>query len=268
MIDIAFVVDHVQMNYLYTVINSIAANTESELFLHILTDQENVHPIQVQLKKLFPHLKSEVIAVEKEDQDLCKARLHLIKLQYLQNVYINYYKLFLSKYLNCDKCVYLDVDIVVQKDIKILYDQPISEQYPFAAPHIRPYKKDINQIMNIYYGTKDLLYPYFNDGFFVTSLEYWRKCNIPEIFRKLMDFALQHQIQLKDQDIFNIVFCKLCLPLDPTKYINGLGYRHILNELNFKNAVLLHYNGEKKPWNADALYPEYWRKYQVNPGAN
>lgn len=143
---------------------------------------------------------------------------------------MNMYSRFLIPYVkeNLDKALYLDSDIIVQKDIKPLFDVDLEghaigvavEQYrtqrdeAYFEEHSKNLGLDENHI-------------YFNSGMLLMDCEKWRKENILNKLAGTID-VLKDKLKLPDQDALNVLF-----------------------ENNYKtveNKYYIHYSGVRKPW--------------------
>lgn len=143
---------------------------------------------------------------------------------------------YLTKILNEDKIIYLDVDTIVNKSLQELWDYDL-ENTCIAA---RAENKN----------------GYFNSGVLLMNLKKIRELELD----KTLDYHLKtSHFQFPDQDALNITF-KFNKVLLPQKF-NVMG--HIV--YNMDKIVIRHFCGVTKPWeeNADEADIEYWRKNAV-----
>lgn len=168
------------------------------------------------------------------------------------------YRLLIPFMINTDRAIYMDIDTVVFTDIKELWDKEID----LAGAVIDP--------CNLYHGKRlGFKSPYYNSGMIVFNSK-----KIRETFTDYKDRILQAQnnytLDLKDQDIFNIVF---------KDHITTLGYEwnidvHNLKEKKetketteaknkaFSNPSICHCMGKEKWWNYNGLkFGDYWDSY-------
>ena len=180
-----------------------------------------------------------------------------------------YYRLVLPELLpNYDKILYLDSDMIIQKDVAEIYEEDV-EGYLLAACHdadtaglyngFEPGKKEYtDKILKL----KEP-YQYFQAGVLLLNLKEFRKTYSTE---EIMKYAISEKWELMDQDILN----KLCE--DKIKYIDmawnvmvdygGIRINKIialapkwLNDMYKKARIcpyIIHYAGPEKPW----FYPE------------
>ena len=206
--------------------------------------------------------------------DIYKCSIHFI---HIKNIFENlnmkithitlptYYRLLIGDLLTeeFDKCIYLDVDICVCKDLSELFNIDIKDNYLAGVVAAGYYfSKEKNCIrLNL-----TSMNQYINAGVLVMNLKQIRKDNMTEIFKELA----KRNYDSQDQDVLNIACYGKILTLPP-KY-NAMTYRlkendprlkDIYNEediIEANNApLIIHYSDKKKPWNSIGGYMEnYW----------
>lgn len=191
-----------------------------------------------------------------------------------EGVYVSkatYYRLYLSEILSqdIDKVLYLDCDMIVDGDIKPLWETNIDN---VAVGVSADGWESRIQIYN------RLVYPYekgyFNAGMLLINLNYWREHKVLE---RCLNFIKNHfdRIVSHDQDVLNYV-------LQDEKKNVGISYNFLENYLYKKNLVLYDYQKYKeeiykvkdnpiiihfvasKPWmtNCTNPYKDIFRAYQ------
>lgn len=175
-----------------------------------------------------------------------------------------YYRLKLPELLNTDKCIYLDVDVIVLSDLCKLYNQ-IKDDYMISGVKAAIYYwppdsyKSKAEYLNI-----QAFDSYINAGVMVMNLSLMRKLNISETFEKLLKLSFADQ----DQDIINSA-CYGYINIIPPKYNSMTKYwnddfKNYYND-NFpylkqcysleewkeacEHPVIIHYADKYKPWN-------------------
>lgn len=156
------------------------------------------------------------------------------------------------------KLIYLDVDIIVRKDIAELYNENVDNYY-FAGVEdiIAPVNKkdyDISPESN-----------YVNAGVLLFNMEYCRKNNA---LNKLMNFIHSPwDKKWNDQHIINYVFQNKIKLVDITWnhmycYTNYYDLGDYYHDLKNKSAII-HFITEKKPWlpQYDVINAEEYFKY-------
>lgn len=157
-----------------------------------------------------------------------------------------------------DKVLYLDADILVQKDLEALYNTNLQENYAAVIrdplPILRDRKKHAEDL-----GLESET-AYFNSGVMLLNLKKLREENITE---KLINYKINKYNYFMDQDAFNAVFrgnvkyisvkyniFPLFLENFTVEQLEGFYGEKFCKKLsdNCKSAVILHLVGYKKPW--------------------
>lgn len=179
------------------------------------------------------------------------------------------YKFNLPEILNdFDKALYIDSDIVIQKDLSKLLSIDLSDNYvaaveSFSAPQ---YIDNLYENLNIKY--------YFNSGVMLLNLKLMRENDITE---KLIDYKLNGWNHFMDQDALNAVFGNKVVLLSPyynlqftsvcrfsAKELCKLYDVPIVNRWGnlCLDSYILHYNSKEKPWKYDNVWQsDVWRYY-------
>lgn len=162
-----------------------------------------------------------------------------------------------------DKVLYLDGDIIVQDDLRALYETDIDGFYAAAV-------KDAYVLQERKDGFK--LEGYFNSGVMLLNCKKMREDNMAE---KLWELKLAHRdLLFMDQDVFNLAFCNKVRYLDlrynfMASYFR-LKYRSFLEgvyqDADYVRAqcakpAIIHYTG-KNPWQYyHRIGAQIWRRY-------
>lgn len=150
------------------------------------------------------------------------------------------------------KAIYLDVDIIVKKDITELYNQDLEDFALAAFPESRFAKTVLirlkKDIFSSYAGTS-----YFNAGVLLLDVQ---KLIAMDFTKKAVDLTamLYHKLILPDQDVLNIMFennykqldCRFNLMAHAKANINKAG-------LLSSDPVIIHYTSFK-PWKEHCPY--------------
>lgn len=161
-----------------------------------------------------------------------------------------------------DKAIYLDVDIILKSDILNLYDVDI-KNYPLAAVvGEKKYLNDkffVNHIRNL--GINDS-HIYFGSGVLLINCDLWRR---NKYFENLLKIVLKQKEILKypDQDALNILFQNNYkrLDLNWNRDIKCLEEEYKQKKDVLDNVFLIHYDGQRKPWNSKVFASEYFFYY-------
>lgn len=159
------------------------------------------------------------------------------------------------------KILYLDCDIIVNGDIRPLWETQLLGKGVGAIVDINPCFK--NRL-----GISDF---YFNSGVLLCNLDFWRENNITEKCQKLISEE-RDRLYYIDQDALNIVFegSKCQLPITYNfqvgflkKYCLDLYKQEIHSEIIdcVSSPVIIHYMTPHKPWFQYNICPPYTGNY-------
>ncbi len=169
------------------------------------------------------------------------------------------YRIFAATLLpeSVDRVLYLDPDIVINGNIRDLYDLNL-DGYCFAACSHMFLPMQIFNRIRLNMTSKAL---YINSGVILFNLDFMRR-DFDE--NKVYDFVKRNRSRLFlfDQDILNAMYCKKTLYIDPLRFNLDERYFKLTNsvitcakKVSFdeirKNAIVIHFCGKNKPWNPD-----------------
>ncbi|KAJ6839067.1 polygalacturonate 4-alpha-galacturonosyltransferase-like [Iris pallida] len=182
---------------------------------------------------------------------------------------LNHLRFYLPQvYPKLDKILFLDDDIVVQKDLTGLWAVDLKgnvngavetcgesfhrfDKYlNFSNPHIAR-NFDPNACGWAY-------------GMNMFDLKEWKKKDITGIYHKWQKMNTDRELwKLGTLPPGLLTFYKLTYPLDKSWHVLGLGYNPSIDRSEIENAAVVHYNGNMKPWLELAMtkYRPYWSKY-------
>lgn len=182
---------------------------------------------------------------------------------------LNHLRFYLPEvYPKLDKILFLDDDIVVQKDLTPLWSVNLhgkvngavetcghsfhrfDKYLNFSNPHIKrnfdPHACGWAYGMNIF------------------DLQQWKRKDITGIYHKW-------QVMNEDRVLWKlgtlppglITFYNLTHPLEKSWHVLGLGYNPSVDRGEIDGAAVIHYNGNMKPWLelAMAKYKHYWTRH-------
>ena len=159
-------------------------------------------------------------------EELCADKLEKIKEAFPKIAAVRhtigmFYRFLIPSVLpaDVDKCIYLDSDIIVNLDLKELWQVDLGDKPLAAAPEaviLNVYQPIVIKtkflIINGFVDSKD----YFNSGVLLMNLEHFREAY--DIIREGIEFCGRHpQCDTLDQDILNYLFAKKYLKL-PGKF--------------------------------------------------
>ena len=278
-IPIVFAINNSYVKQLLTTINSILycsnPNDNYNFFvMHLDIDANN----QKISRSYVNSLKNATIEFINMSDIVCNANLEKFMSRRENYTYISpetYFRFYIpGLFKQYEKILYLDADLIVLKDVSLLYKENIDDYYcaavkdSFMMTCIRNQKNNTSQYPNLSYlqyfitvlGMKD--YNYFNAGVLLFNLDKIRKDNIEQ---KLWSFAKEKSpLEFQDQDILNAVLEGNVKYVDPKwNCLKGFG------ELN---PYIYHFVGPEKPWYYDKKFKynynyinKWWDYYKSTP---
>lgn len=232
-------------NYAYvdqvlTTIKSICYHNRSIRFYLIHSDFPNEWIKQ--LNKSLEKCDSEIIN--------CRVTSEQISCYKSDISYTVFLRYFIADFVQEDKALYLDCDLVVTKNLDDLFATDLQD-YPLAA--VRDFGG------RAYFGQE-----IFNAGVLLVNNAFWKKENMTQ---KLIDLTNEwhDKVDQADQSILNMLFEHKWLELD-------FDYNHIVIHKQFADyqlpegqdyPAIIHYLSHRKPWKdlAAQTYREVWWYY-------
>lgn len=144
----------------------------------------------------------------------------------------------LSKILDENKVLYLDVDTIIDGSLEDLWNTSLQD--------------------NILAGTREIDSGYFNSGVLLMDLVKIRAENYDD---QLIDLLNHVDLYLPDQDALNIVFRDKILPLSDKFNAMGQAYTWY----GKREIIIRHFAGVIKPWQQGANSQDiaFWNKYAI-----
>ena len=178
---------------------------------------------------------------------------------------VNYYCLLIGNLLDegIEKCIYLDVDICVIKDLSDLFLVEMNDNYIAGVVYPSYYFKEKQNYKRLNLTS---MRQYVNSGVLVMNLKQIRKDNVIQKFIELS--KKNHNLQV--QDILNIVCFGKIMKLSQKYNLmvsqlknNNHPLKNIYKEENFiktkDSPYIINYFDKKKPWNSIKITMEnYW----------
>eukprot|EP01018_Ginkgo_biloba_P010170 Gb_31044 [translate_table: standard] len=189
---------------------------------------------------------------------------------------MNHLRIYLPElFPNLHKVVFLDDDVVVQRDLSPLWDIDLQGKVNGAVETCRGEDSWVmSKSFKTYFNfSHPLIAKNFNPdqcawayGMNVFDLQAWRKTNIRETYHYWLKENLNSKLTLWRLGTLPpalIAFNGHVHPIDPSWHVLGLGYQSKSNQDTVREAAVIHYNGQAKPW-LDIAFPElrpFWTKY-------
>ncbi|HFR3815568.1 TPA: glycosyltransferase [Streptococcus suis] len=247
--NLAFTVSDSYIDYMGTTLYSIMVHTgKSPVSVYVLTSDISDYS-RFKLQKLedrFYNLIINIVVVDtKQFEELPLNRSHITR----PEVYFR--MAFASLLPDLDRILYLDSDILAQKDLQPLWETPLDGAY-MAAVSEPPSEDAFNYRRSI--GMTDPTY-YFNSGVLLMDLKKIREDKIESLLFEC-GHTIKDKIRLQDQDIINVALEGKIKSLDP---IYNYGYMERQANLRKEADIVLNHYSLEKPWNRQLDVPEYNR---------
>jgi len=182
---------------------------------------------------------------------------------------LNHVRFYLPEvYPKLDKILFLDDDVVVQKDLTPLWDVDLEGNVNGAVEtcgasfhRFDKYLNFSNPLISQNFDPNACGWAY---GMNVFDLNQWKKHDITGIYHRW-------QSKNKDRLLWKlgtlppglITFYNLTYPLEKSWHVLGLGYNSAVEDSDIATAAVIHYNGNMKPWLDIGMskYKPLWSKY-------
>uniref|UniRef100_A0A7N0U6A6 Hexosyltransferase n=1 Tax=Kalanchoe fedtschenkoi TaxID=63787 RepID=A0A7N0U6A6_KALFE len=182
---------------------------------------------------------------------------------------LNHLRFYLPEvYPKLEKILFLDDDIVVQKDLTPLWSVDMKGMVNGAVETCKESFHRFDKYLNF---SNPKIYENFDSnacgwafGMNMFDLREWRKQDITGIYHHWQNLNEDRTLwKLGSLPPGLITFYNLTFPLQRSWHVLGLGYDPALNKTEIDNAAVVHYNGNYKPWLDLAIskYKSYWSRY-------
>lgn len=182
---------------------------------------------------------------------------------------LNHLRFYLPQvYPKLDKILFLDDDIVVQKDLTGLWSVDLHGKVNGAVETCGESFHRFDKYLNF---TNPHIARNFDPnacgwayGMNIFDLKEWKKRDITGIYHKWQNMNEDRVLwKLGTLPPGLITFYGLTHPLEKSWHVLGLGYNPSVDRTEIDNAAVIHYNGNMKPWLELAMtrYRSYWTKY-------
>uniref|UniRef100_A0A1D1YNB7 Hexosyltransferase n=1 Tax=Anthurium amnicola TaxID=1678845 RepID=A0A1D1YNB7_9ARAE len=206
-------------------------------------------------------------------------RVFASKLQARSPKYIsllNHLRIYLPElFPKLNKVVFLDDDVVIQRDLSALWDIDLGGRVNGAvetcrgedgwvmSKRFRTYFNFSHPLIVQNLNPDECAWAY---GMNIFDLGTWRMTNIRDTYHYWLKENLKSNLTLWKFGTLPpalIAFRGHVHPIDPSWHMLGLGYQERTNLVSVRQAAVIHYNGQCKPWldiGFKHLQP-FWTKY-------
>lgn len=236
-ISIAFCVNNKYLPQVMVTMTSILCSNSHHFDFYIFSSDlsaESQSKLEF-LKTTYPNFTLKVIYVDKALFKDLKLNISYISLE-------TYFRYILADALpDLNKVLYLDADLIVNGDLKPLWDTDLTNYYFAGVEDL--YIEHINHKPTIGLKNNDI---YVNAGVLLMNLKALRADDTSsKLIKKTL--SLFDKIKFQDQDILNLYAQGKIKKVD--SIYNFTAHNVNIEKSKRKSAVIIHYTGEKKPWN-------------------
>lgn len=182
---------------------------------------------------------------------------------------LNHLRFYLPEvFPRLNKVLFLDDDVVVQKDLSGLWSIDLKGKVNGAVEtcgetfhRFDRYLNFSNPLISKNFDPRACGWAY---GMNIFDLDEWRRQNITDVYHTWQKMNHDRQLwKLGTLPPGLITFWKRTYPLDHFWHVLGLGYNPNVNQRDIERAAVIHYNGNMKPWLEISIpkYRNYWAKH-------
>ncbi|RID60950.1 hypothetical protein BRARA_E00131 [Brassica rapa] len=182
---------------------------------------------------------------------------------------LNHLRFYIPKiFPKLDKILFLDDDVVVQKDLAPLWSVDLKGKVNGAVEtcgvtfhRLKAYLNFSDQHVSEKFDPEYCGWAY---GMNIFDLKEWRKHNITETYHFWQNLNENRTLwKLGTLPPGLITFYNLTLPLQKKWHLLGLGYNREIDVKKIERSAVIHFNGHSKPWTELGIskYQPYWTKY-------
>lgn len=161
---------------------------------------------------------------------------------------------------NIDRILYLDADIIVNKDIKEFYDSDFGDKYMIVnedknaeTEGVSKHKEELGISQK---------HKYFNSGVLLMNLKKMREDITQEYLTSTIE-DLQDVLWYPDQDVLNKVYENKVKYDDHNKYNAQYFYGNHPSGPQLKNAHIIHFVGGIKPWCYNGIISSFSKYFWI-----
>lgn len=170
-----------------------------------------------------------------------------------------------------DKIVFLDHDVVVQRDLKGLWNVDMKGKVNAAVKTCGDGDPSFHRMDTLINFSDPFIAKRFNSktctwafGLNVFDLREWRRRNLTRLYRDYLELGKRKRLWKGGSlPLGLLVFYNQTVSLNRRWHLLGLGYESELGRGEIERAALIHYDGTMKPWLEIGIgkYKSYWSKH-------
>ncbi|KAL5712389.1 polygalacturonate 4-alpha-galacturonosyltransferase [Ranunculus cassubicifolius] len=170
-----------------------------------------------------------------------------------------------------DKIVFLDHDVVVQKDLRGLWNVDLKGKVNGAVETCRESDPSFHRMDTLINFSDGYIAKRFDSkrctwafGMNVFDLKAWRRLKLTALYHEYLELGKKrHMWKGGSLPLGLLVFYNQTIGLDRRWHVLGLGYESGLGRAEIERAALIHYDGTMKPWLEIGIgkYKGYWNRH-------
>lgn len=234
-------------NYFFpsvVMLTSFLENVKNPVSLYVLhrsLEKKYIDEFHMLLKKYDG--RNEVIEIQVDEKSLLKAPIY-------EHIPIEtYYNILAMKYLpdEVDRAIYLDPDVIINKDIADFYFQDIENIYLVGARdmYVTTYDRDVFNQLKVSGKTE-----YINSGMLIINVKRIKERVDIEWYISALSTTYK-TLKYADQDLLNIIFegeIRVC-SIDYNYQVPRLPKDKQMRSVIERDAMIFHFCSKNKPWN-------------------
>ncbi|CAA6673470.1 unnamed protein product [Spirodela intermedia] len=182
---------------------------------------------------------------------------------------LNHIRFYMPEiYPKLEKILFLDDDVVVQKDLTPLWSLDMNGMANGAVMTCKDTFHRLDTYLN--FSNPEIASSFHPKacgwafGMNIFDLKAWKMHDVTEIYHKWQDLNWDRRLwKLGTLPPGLIAFYNLTYVLDDTWHVLGLGHESDVQIDEIEKAAVIHYNGNHKPWMELAVcrFKKHWSKY-------
>lgn len=270
MANIVFICDETYIIPTVTAITSLIKNKKQNTCYTVYIVANNISDSSINIFYKFNNIKNINIKIIKKSIEYAEFKINNGISKVTTSAIL---KFKLADILsNLDKVLYLDGDVIVQKDLLELYNTELTQEFAAAVKDLRAMYKFNPSVTERLKITRQ---EYFNSGVMLLNLSKIREDNISE---KLLEYRKNGINFFMDQDALNVVFENnvkyLSLfnnfmltvfsffSLDEINYYFDISENKKNKKYFVKESAILHFTSNEKPWQYyNTEFNKIWYSY-------
>lgn len=257
--------------------SSVSASLEPQkVIFHVVTDALNL-PAMIMWFLLNPPNQATIEIRSIDDFDWLSSKYgSAVKVQDSRDPrytsLLNHLRFYIPDiFPTLDKIVFLDHDVVVQRDLKGLWDVDMKGKVNGAVETCQLTDPSFHRMDTLINFADPFIAKRFNSkactwafGLNVFDLREWRRRNLTALYHEYLELGKRKRLWKGGSlPLGLLIFYNQTVALNRRWHVLGLGYESGLGRGEIERAALIHYDGTMKPWLEIGIgkYKSYWSRH-------